>query len=812
MSMVHKLKGLFVVAAALATLLLAAFGSGCGDESSDIPGIQEDASQADASPSDAGGDVADDVTPGAPFNVASATSTSATRITVTFDAPPNPAQAASLSNYAAPGLSFSGTPTVSGNVVTLTTSVQSARSYTLTVSNVTRGSDGQPLTTRAATFTGRASFNVASAAAPNSVGLTVTFDAPPNAAQATTLANYSVPGLTLSGAPTLDGSTVTLTTSAQLSQSYTVTVSNVTRASDGEPLATAIADFAGTDTFNVASAAATGNTALAVTFDAPPDAAQAVTLANYDVPGLTLTGTPTLAGNVVTLETSPQAGQAYTVTVAGVTRAADAEPLAADSATFQGRTTFNVESATARSSTSLEVAFDAPPDAAEAVDLANYDVPGLTLSAPVLSGSRVTFTTTPQAAQSYTVTVSNVTRDADGDALVVTTSDFEGRAPFSVQDARSTSAVSIDVTFDAAPNVAQATTLANYAVAGLTLSGDPTLAGNTVTIRTSAQLAQGYTVTVAGVTRASDGEPLATTTADFDGTAVQAPTVTNVVVIATLPDNGTTPFNTGTTTVTVTGTDLATVDCAGATKGVALADLNGVDIAAGTTATSCTVDSDTQITATFPAGVRTNGATGWDVIATNTAGSNATSAVRFVPRAGLLVSEVYQGTSGAADREFVEIYNPTGTSIDASAAGLNLRLHTRNSSGTNTHRPLAFVTAGVIPSRGFLLLVSSASEAEDAWYADRDATFTAGLVANGGAYISLSTTANLRVIDKAGWGAQTAGGYEGTALANIPASQSAERKPAGGDGHATDTDDNSADFDAPSATLTPRGTASAPEP
>ncbi|MBX3211725.1 MAG: hypothetical protein KF850_06810 [Labilithrix sp.] len=812
--MLHKLKGLFVVVAALATLLLAAaFGSGCGDESSDLPGTDPDASQADVSPTDAGSDVADDVTPGAPFNVASAASTSATRITVTFDAPPNPAQAAALANYAAPGLTFSGTPTVSGRVVTLTTSVQSATPYTLTVSNVTRGSDAQALATRTATFTGRAPFNVASAASTDSVTLTVTFDAAPNAAQATTLASYTVPGLTLSGTPTLDGSTVTLTTSAQQSQSYTVTVANVTRASDGEPLATAIADFTGTDTFNVASAAATGNTALTVTFDAPPDAAQAATLSNYDVPGLTLSGTPTLAGSVVTLETSAQAAQAYTVTVSGVTRAADAAPLVVDSATFQGRTSFNVESATARSSTSLEVAFDAPPSAAAAATLANYDVPGLTLSNPVLAGSLVTFTTTPQAAQTYTVTVSNVTRDADGDALAVTTATFEGRAPFSVQGAQSTSAVSIAVTFDAAPNVAQATTLANYTVPGLTLSGDPTLVGSTVTLRTTAQLAQDYTVTVAGVTRASDGEPLTTTTADFSGTAVQAPTVTNVVVTATLPDNGTTPYNTGTTTVTLTGTDLGTVDCAGMTKGIALGDLNGIDEPVGTRAASCTVDSDTQITATFPAGIRTNGATGWDVIATNTAGSNATSDVHFVPRAGLLISEVYTGTTNATDHEFIEIYNPTGTSIDTSPAGLNLRLRIRNGAGTtDVSKTLTPVTDGIIPSHGFLLIVSSQSGPPDLWFAERDYTYSADLVSSGSVYISLSATAQALVIDKVGMGGQPQGGYEGAALASVPSNVSAERKPAGGAGHATDTDDNSADFNAPSAAITPRGTASAPQP
>ncbi|MBX3209449.1 MAG: hypothetical protein KF764_30730 [Labilithrix sp.] len=820
--MVHKLRGLFFLFVTIATLLLAAFGAGCGDDSTDIPGIGTDASvdgtAADTStPVDSStDDVAVDAPPTSAFNVTAAAATSATRVTVTFSAPPNPAQAAVLANYAAPGLTFSGTPTLSGNVVTLTTSVQSAIAYTLTVSNVTRASDAQALTTRAATFTGRAPFNVESAASTNSVTLTVTFDAPPTAMQATTLANYTVPGLTLSGTPTLAGSTVTLTTTAQANQSYTVTVSNVTRASDGEPLATAIADFNGTNTFNVMSAQSTSNTSMTVTFDAAPNAAEATTLAHYDVPGLTLSGTPTLAGNVVTLTTSSQAGQAYTVTVTDVTRDADGEALVTNTADFQGRTTFNVTSASSTSSTRIAVVFDAPPTAAAATNLANYDVPGLTLSAPVLAGSTVTFTTTAQAAQTYTVTVSNVTRNADGEALAVSTADFTGRTPFSVGSAQSTSAVTIEVTFDAAPNTAQATMLANYTVAGLGLSGVPTLAGNTVTIHTAGQLAQAYTVTVAGVTRASDGEPLTVATADFTGTAVQAPTVTNVVVTATVPDNGTTPYNTGTTTVTITGTDLATVDCAAAVKGVRLSDLNGIGVAVGTRATSCTVDSDTQITATFPAGIRTNGATGWDVIATNTAGSNATSTVPFVPRAGLLISEVFVGASGGttpAQREFIEIYNPTSRSIDASAAGLNVRLRVRNSTAsTDVNKTLTFVTNGVIPSHGFLLLVSTDTATTDAWYVERDATYAHGLVGDGAAYISLSGTANLLVIDKVGWGNQPEHGYEGTALANIPANQSAQRKPAGGAGHATDTDDNSADFNAPSASISPHGTVSAPQP
>lgn len=291
---------------------------------------------------------------------------------------------------------------------------------------------------------------------------------------------------------------------------------------------------------------------------------------------------------------------------------------------------------------------------------------------------------------------------------------------------------------------------------------------------------------------------------------MQPPTVTNVAVTSTVPNNGAVAYDTGTTTVRITGTDLGSVACP---AGVALDDLDGAGAPAGTKPTSCTVDSNTQITATFPAGIRTNGDVGWNVRATNPAGTNATSAVRFVPRAGLLISEIYTGTTGAADHEYVEIYNPTATPIDTTAAGIGLHLHIRNSTGTSdTSKTLTAVTNGKIPSHGFLLFVSSASVAGEAWYASRDYTYAAELVGNGGVYISLSGSKDAKVIDKAGWGTQPAGGYEGAPLANVASDTSAERKPAGGAGDATDTDSNVDDFGAPSATLTPRGTADAPQP
>src|SRR6185295_2726204 len=146
-----------------------------------------------------------------------------------------------------------------------------------------------------------------------------------------------------------------------------------------------------------------------------------------------------------------------------------------------------------------------------------------------------------------------------------------------------------------------------------------------------------------------------------------------------------------TTTVVITGTHLGTVACP---AGVALDDLDGVDAPSQTKPTACTVDSNTQITATFPAGIRTNGAIGWNLQVTNMVATSGMSAVRLVPVAGLVISEVYTGTSLATDHEFVEIYNPTATVINTTAAGIGLKVHVRSSAGGDTNKTLTAVTGG----------------------------------------------------------------------------------------------------------------------
>ena len=301
--------------------------------------------------------------------------------------------------------------------------------------------------------------------------------------------------------------------------------------------------------------------------------------------------------------------------------------------------------------------------------------------------------------------------------------------------------------------------------------------------------------------------------ADAATDAGASPTVTDVVVTSTLPNNGAVPYNTGTSTLTITGTNFSGVTCP---SGVALDDLDGAGNAVSTNPASCTVDSPTQITAVFPAGIRTNGATGWNVLVTNGAVSNTTSAVKFVPRAGLLISEVLIATSTDNNDEFVEIYNPTANAIDTTSSGIGLKLHQRASTGTDTSKTLTLVSGrtGSVPSHGFLLFVSNVAITNgETWTSHADASYAAAFGGNNAAYISLSGSAQTRVIDKVGWGTQSGAGVEGNAISpTIATGDSVQRKPAGGAGDATDTDDNSADFDAQSAVITPKGSTDPVEP
>lgn len=190
--------------------------------------------------------------------------------------------------------------------------------------------------------------------------------------------------------------------------------------------------------------------------------------------------------------------------------------------------------------------------------------------------------------------------------------------------------------------------------------------------------------------------------------------------------------------------------------------------------------------------------------------------------APLVISEI-QTASSTANIEFIEIYNtmdhsydlmPSNGIVGADAAIMgNINLHIVDCTGTTctgtTTNPILALTTNNdtgddIPAHGYFLIAST-----DWNFGTADAAYDAsvsGMATNGGVYISATSTANLSMIDKVGWGSQTQT-IEGMATVNHPANGSLERKAYGNStptsmttgidaakGNSNDTNNNSSDF------------------
>ncbi|MDD5043736.1 MAG: lamin tail domain-containing protein [Patescibacteria group bacterium] len=173
------------------------------------------------------------------------------------------------------------------------------------------------------------------------------------------------------------------------------------------------------------------------------------------------------------------------------------------------------------------------------------------------------------------------------------------------------------------------------------------------------------------------------------------------------------------------------------------------------------------------------------------------------------ISEV-QIAGATADDEFIEIYNPTTSSIDFET--LPLKLHIRNSNGTDQNRALTFFNKTILPHGYFLIGPSSGYTGNISLDATYSATSGNKLVPNGGIYISKSTTADTDIIDKVGWGSQPTPGYEDSPWPEpLISNQSIERRPGGEDGNGEDTDNNYDDF-SPQSIPNPENSSSPPRP
>lgn len=224
-------------------------------------------------------------------------------------------------------------------------------------------------------------------------------------------------------------------------------------------------------------------------------------------------------------------------------------------------------------------------------------------------------------------------------------------------------------------------------------------------------------------------------------------------------------------------------------------DIGGVTITfASNNTTVATVDSvgATSSTGSATATVTGHASGSSQITATANNGSfsvtSSPATLTVEPDAGqVLISEFRtRGPNGAAD-EFVEIYNPTTSTV--TIGGLKIRA--ANGSGGVSDR--VTIPAGTTLGSGCHYLGANSSSGGYSAPVTPNQTYTTGIADDGGVAITRSNGAT--IIDAGGMSNGSA--YkEGTTLAPLTNSvnQSYERKPGGAFGNGTDTNNNAADF------------------
>ena len=153
----------------------------------------------------------------------------------------------------------------------------------------------------------------------------------------------------------------------------------------------------------------------------------------------------------------------------------------------------------------------------------------------------------------------------------------------------------------------------------------------------------------------------------------------------------------------------------------------------------------------------------------------------------VVISEIQIGGATTTD-EFVEIFNPTSSSVNVS----DWRLSRKTASGNESNLLTTFPDVSISPFTFFLIAHPTGYDGAT----PADATYsTTQSIADSNTVI-LYSDAGFTVVDKVGMG--TAIDHEGTATSNPPDNESIERiyslLDSGMQGPAQDTDDNSFDF------------------
>lgn len=147
----------------------------------------------------------------------------------------------------------------------------------------------------------------------------------------------------------------------------------------------------------------------------------------------------------------------------------------------------------------------------------------------------------------------------------------------------------------------------------------------------------------------------------------------------------------------------------------------------------------------------------------------------------VLISEVLVGKTGAAEQEFVELYNQT--SQDVNLTGFSLKKKTSSGSEGYLVSTAKFKDV-VLPAHGFLLVAHPTYQDKPVDVVYPSASY--GMAANN----TVILYNGAEVVDKVGYG--TASDFEGQAAANPDAGKSLARKVVAG--VMQDTDNNAADF------------------
>jgi hypothetical protein len=151
----------------------------------------------------------------------------------------------------------------------------------------------------------------------------------------------------------------------------------------------------------------------------------------------------------------------------------------------------------------------------------------------------------------------------------------------------------------------------------------------------------------------------------------------------------------------------------------------------------------------------------------------------------LVISEIVTGGTSASD-EFIEIYNPSATSLPVEG----LELVYVSASGLTVSRRAAWDAGAPELPAGRHLLVAN----ELGGYAGiADALYASGMAATGGS-VALRIQGGSSAIDALGWGTASSDWLEGMPAPAPAAGGSLERLPGGLLGSTRDTDDNASDF------------------